>query len=65
VRLKPASSRWVRRIRNTQALVMGRAVDQTLLNVAVTHAKEALDVVGNRQLWRMAEVFRHLDSLLA
>ena len=33
-----------------------------LLNVAVTRAKERLYVVGNRELWRGAGVFRELDS---
>ena len=32
-----------------------------LLNVAVTRAKEVLYVVGNRQLWRDAGVFKDLD----
>ncbi|MES2595152.1 MAG: AAA domain-containing protein [Verrucomicrobiota bacterium] len=35
-----------------------------LLNVAVTRAKEALYVVGNRQLWREAGVFSQLDLQL-
>jgi hypothetical protein len=35
-----------------------------LLNVAVTRAKEALYVVGNRQLWRRAGLFRELDARL-
>ncbi len=35
-----------------------------LLNVAVTRAKEALYVVGNRQLWREAGVFGELDARL-
>jgi hypothetical protein len=33
-----------------------------LLNVAVTRAKEALYVVGNRPLWRDAGLFRELDA---
>jgi superfamily I DNA and/or RNA helicase len=33
-----------------------------LLNVAVTRAKEAFYIVGNRQLWRTAGVFRELDA---
>jgi superfamily I DNA and/or RNA helicase len=33
-----------------------------LLNVAVSRAKEALYVVGNRDLWRTAGVFRELDA---
>jgi superfamily I DNA and/or RNA helicase len=33
-----------------------------LLNVAVSRAKEALYVVGNRRLWREAGVFRELDA---
>jgi superfamily I DNA and/or RNA helicase len=32
-----------------------------LLNVAVTRAKEVLYVIGNRQLWRGAGVFKELD----
>lgn len=35
--------------------------DPNLLNVAVTRAKEALYVVGNRDLWRSAGVFAALD----
>ena len=35
-----------------------------LLNVAVTRAKEALYVVGNRRLWREAGFFRELDVRL-
>ena len=35
-----------------------------LLNVAVTRAKEAIYVVGNRQLWREAGLFRELDKRL-
>lgn len=35
-----------------------------LLNVAVTRAKEAVYVVGNRQLWRQAGLFRELDRRL-
>lgn len=35
-----------------------------LLNVAVTRAQEALYVVGNRELWRDAGVFRVLDARL-
>jgi exonuclease VII small subunit len=33
-----------------------------LLNVAVTRAKEEIYVVGNRQLWREAGVFKELDT---
>jgi AAA domain len=36
-----------------------------LLNVAVTRAKEAIYVVGNRQLWREAGFFRELDKRLS
>ncbi|MDF2381365.1 ATP-binding protein [Nostoc ellipsosporum NOK] len=35
-----------------------------LLNVAVSRAKEVLYVVGNRQLWREAGVFRELSNRL-
>lgn len=35
-----------------------------LLNVAVTRAKEAVYVIGNRQLWREAGLFRELDGKL-
>jgi len=35
-----------------------------LLNVAVTRAKEAIYVIGNRQLWREAGLFRELDKQL-
>jgi superfamily I DNA and/or RNA helicase len=35
-----------------------------LLNVAVTRAKEAIYVIGNRQLWREAGLFRELDKRL-
>ena len=35
-----------------------------LLNVAVTRAKEAIYVVGNRRLWREAGLFRELDRRL-
>lgn len=36
-----------------------------LLNVAVTRAKSAIYVVGNRQLWAQAGVFRELNNLIA
>jgi hypothetical protein len=39
--------------------------EPNLLNVAVTRAKEAVYVVGNRQLWKTAGVFSTLDTLLA
>jgi hypothetical protein len=35
-----------------------------LLNVAVTRAKEAIYVIGNRSLWREAGVFQELDRRL-
>jgi hypothetical protein len=35
-----------------------------LLNVAVTRAKEAIYVIGNRQLWCQAGLFRELDRRL-
>ncbi|HEY2290018.1 MAG TPA: AAA domain-containing protein [Thermoanaerobaculia bacterium] len=35
-----------------------------LLNVAVTRAKERLYVIGNRDLWRQAGLFRELDARL-
>jgi AAA domain-containing protein len=35
-----------------------------LLNVAVTRAKEAVYVIGNRQLWRSAGLFSELDKRL-
>lgn len=35
-----------------------------LLNVAVTRAKEVMYVVGNRELWREAGLFRELDERL-
>jgi hypothetical protein len=35
-----------------------------LLNVAVTRAKEAVYVIGNRKLWREAGVFGELNKLL-
>jgi len=35
-----------------------------LINVAVTRAKERLYVVGNRELWRQAGLFRELDARL-
>lgn len=35
-----------------------------LLNVAVTRAKEAVYVIGNRELWRQAGVFEILDRVL-
>ena len=35
-----------------------------LLNVAATRAKEAFYIVGNRQLWCAAGVFRELDARL-
>ncbi|WP_165402069.1 DEAD/DEAH box helicase [Rhizobium leguminosarum] len=35
-----------------------------LLNVATTRAKEALYVVGNRELWKSAGVFQNLDVFL-
>lgn len=38
--------------------------EPNLLNVAVTRAKEAIYVIGNRTLWRSAGVFGDLDSLL-
>jgi superfamily I DNA and/or RNA helicase len=36
-----------------------------LLNVAVSRAKEALYVVGNRRLWRDAGCFRELDGRMS
>jgi hypothetical protein len=36
-----------------------------LLNVAVTRSKEALYVVGNRQLWREAGLFQELDARIS
>ncbi|QIB36455.1 DEAD/DEAH box helicase [Ancylobacter pratisalsi] len=39
--------------------------EPNLLNVAVTRAKEALYVLGNRRLWRSAGVFADLDAVLA
>ena len=39
--------------------------DPNLLNVAVTRAKEAVYVIGNRALWRSAGVFGDLDSALS
>lgn len=38
--------------------------EPNLLNVAVTRAKEALYVVGNRELWRSAGVFGDLDRAI-
>lgn len=38
--------------------------EPNLLNVAVTRAKEAVYIIGNRQLWRSAGVFGDLDMLL-
>lgn len=35
-----------------------------LLNVAVTRAKEALYVIGNRDLWKEAGLFKVLDGML-
>jgi hypothetical protein len=35
-----------------------------LLNVAVTRAKEVTYIVGNRQLWREAGLFRELEKRL-
>jgi energy-coupling factor transporter ATP-binding protein EcfA2 len=35
-----------------------------LINVAVTRAKERLYVIGNRELWRQAGLFRELDLRL-
>jgi superfamily I DNA and/or RNA helicase len=35
-----------------------------LLNVAVTRAKEAVYVIGNRELWKQAGVFQILDRLM-
>lgn len=35
-----------------------------LLNVAVTRAKEALYVIGNRELWRDAGLFKELSDRL-
>jgi superfamily I DNA and/or RNA helicase len=35
-----------------------------LINVAVTRAKERLYVIGNRELWRQAGLFRELDARL-
>jgi hypothetical protein len=35
-----------------------------LVNVAVTRAKSALYVIGNRELWKSAGVFRTLDQML-
>jgi len=35
-----------------------------LINVAVTRAKERLYVIGNRDLWRQAGLFRELDARL-
>jgi len=36
-----------------------------LLNVAVTRAKEVIYVLGNRELWRDAGLFRELDRRLS
>ncbi|MCG8366804.1 MAG: AAA domain-containing protein [Pseudanabaenales cyanobacterium] len=36
-----------------------------LLNVTVTRAKEVIYVIGNRQLWREAGLFRELDKRLS
>jgi superfamily I DNA and/or RNA helicase len=36
-----------------------------LLNVAVTRAKEVLYVIGNRELWRRAGVFKELEAQLS
>lgn len=36
-----------------------------LLNVAVTRAKEAIFVIGNRSLWKSAGVFQTLDAALS
>lgn len=36
--------------------------EPNLLNVAVTRAKEAVYVVGNRRLWHTAGVFAQLDA---
>lgn len=48
-----------------QAGARGRAgARPNLLNVAVTRAKEALYVVGNRRLWAEAGVFRELYERL-
>lgn len=38
--------------------------EPNLLNVAVTRAKEAVYVVGNRSLWRSAGVFSDLEALI-
>jgi superfamily I DNA and/or RNA helicase len=38
--------------------------DPNLLNVAVTRAKEALYVIGNRDLWSTAGVFSDLHREL-
>lgn len=35
-----------------------------LLNVAMTRAKEAVYVIGNRALWKSAGVFQSLDDFL-
>jgi superfamily I DNA and/or RNA helicase len=35
-----------------------------LLNVAVTRAKEAIYVIGNKELWRSAGLFRELSDRL-
>ncbi|WP_245498053.1 hypothetical protein [Rhizobium ruizarguesonis] len=35
-----------------------------LLNVATTRAKEALYVIGNRELWKSAGVFQSLDIFM-
>lgn len=35
-----------------------------LLNVAVTRAKEAVYIIGNRTLWKSAGVFQSLDKLM-
>jgi superfamily I DNA/RNA helicase len=50
----------------TQTGARGWAGGQpNLLNVAVTRAKEAIYVVGNRQLWREVGFFRELDKRLS
>jgi superfamily I DNA and/or RNA helicase len=36
-----------------------------LLNVAATRAKEVLYVIGNRELWRRAGVFKELEAQLS
>lgn len=57
-----ARERFAAALNRSGAITQWAGATPNLLNVAVTRAKERLDVVGNRELWRTAGNFRLLDQ---